>query len=255
MQDPRLHGDDETTSCHICDYRRFADRLYLLPHRLSQTKLMQIIFRQLGQCAYEPIWQAMQTFTGVRDKYSLDEIWLVEHPPVFTQGQAGKAEHILNPGNIPVIHTDRGGQVTYHGPGQLLAYLLLDIKRRKIGIRQLVSTIEQSIINLLAKYNIVATSQRNAPGVYVGAAKICSIGLRIRRGCSYHGLALNVHCDLEPFTQINPCGYAKLPIINMHDLIPAITLSNLTQQLIPHLSHHLGYTTWHTVNCLKFILK
>lgn len=213
---------------------------------------MQVIFRQLGQCAYEPIWQAMQAFTNARDKYSLDEIWLVEHTPVFTQGQAGKAEHIINPGNIPIIQTDRGGQVTYHGPGQLLAYLLIDIKRRKLGIRQLVSTIEQSIIHLLAEYNIVAASQRNAPGVYVDAAKICSIGLRIRRGYSYHGLALNINGDLSPFSRINPCGYANLAVTNMSNLTTEITLADVSQQLIQHLTHHLGYTKRHIVMSLSY---
>jgi len=166
--------------------------------------------RHLGQQDYESVWHAMQHYTDTRNSDSPDELWIVEHPPVFTQGQAGKSEHILNPGDIPVIQVDRGGQVTYHGPGQLVVYPLLDIKRSKVGVRQLVTHIEQSIIDMLAKYAITAYAKADAPGVYVDERKIASLGLRIRKGCSFHGLALNVDMDLAPFRRINPCGYAGL---------------------------------------------
>ncbi|MEE9451739.1 MAG: lipoyl(octanoyl) transferase LipB [Gammaproteobacteria bacterium] len=202
---------------------------------------MQLLFRQLGQQDYQSTWRAMRQFTDARKKDTTDEVWIVEHPPVFTQGQAGKAEHILNPGDIPIVQTDRGGQVTYHGPGQLIAYLLIDIKRRKIGVRALVCAIEQSVIHLLSDYGINAYSQKKAPGVYVDQAKICALGLRIRRGCSYHGLALNVNLDLDPFSRINPCGYANLAVTQMRDLIDGITLAEVNQQLSKHLIHDLNF--------------
>ena len=164
----------------------------------------KILVRQLGLQPYEPISQAMHEFTDTRDDSTLDEIWLVEHYPVFTQGQAGKAEHILMPGDIPVIQSDRGGQVTYHGPGQQVMYVLLNLKRRKLGVRELVTLLEQTVVNTLAELGIEAHPRADAPGVYVGEKKICSLGLRIRRGCSFHGLALNVNMDLSPFLRINP---------------------------------------------------
>lgn len=163
-------------------------------------------FRELGQVDYQPTWHAMQRFTDTRDMETPDEIWLLEHSPVFTQGQAGKAEHVLFPGDIPVVQVDRGGQVTYHGPGQLVAYLLLDVRRSGIGVRELVSRIERSLIDLLASYGVSANAKPDAPGVYVNGAKIASLGLRIRNGRSFHGLALNVDMDLQPFQRINPCG-------------------------------------------------
>ena len=174
---------------------------------------MQI--RRLGQVDYEETWQAMRDFTNARDADSDDELWLLQHPPVFTQGQAGKAEHLLAPGDIPVVQVDRGGQVTYHGPGQWVVYLLIDLRRHSLGVRDLVNLIEQSIVRLLADYGIAAEPRRDAPGVYVAGDKIASLGLRVRRGCSYHGLALNVDMDLEPFSRINPCGYEGLEVTSM----------------------------------------
>ena len=173
--------------------------------------------RWLGRVDYEPAWHAMQAFTDQRDAGTTDEIWLLEHPPVFTQGQAGKAEHLLFPGDIPVVQVDRGGQVTYHGPGQLVAYVLVDVRRQGIGVRDLVSLIENSLVQLLAGYNVTSCAKADAPGVYVGDAKIASLGLRIRRGCSFHGLALNVSMDLEPFRRINPCGYQGLRMTQLAD--------------------------------------
>lgn len=170
----------------------------------------EVIIRQLGRQPYQPIWQAMQRFTDDRDSDTIDEIWLVEHDPVFTQGQAGKAEHILVPGDIPVVQVDRGGQVTYHGPGQQVIYLLLNIKRRKLGVRHLVTAMEEAVVGLLAQYDVEAYPKPDAPGVYVNEQKVCSLGLRIRNGCSFHGLALNVNMDLSPFQRINPCGYAGM---------------------------------------------
>lgn len=166
--------------------------------------------RYLGRMKYEPVWQAMQAYTDARDETAADEIWVVEHPAVFTQGQAGKAEHVLAPGDIPVVQVDRGGQVTYHGPGQLVVYFLIDLRRRKLGVRQLVTAIEETVVQALQHFGIKAAPRADAPGVYIGAQKVCSLGLRIRRGCSFHGLALNVNMDMEPFLRINPCGYAGM---------------------------------------------
>ncbi|MCL5050978.1 MAG: lipoyl(octanoyl) transferase LipB [Firmicutes bacterium] len=170
----------------------------------------RLIIRQLGRLDYEPVWKKMQAFTDARNESTADELWVVEHPPVFTQGQAGKEEHLLAPGDIPVVPVDRGGQVTYHGPGQVVVYFMLDIRRRKMGVRELVTQIENTIVNMLAKYGVSAAPRPDAPGVYIGAEKVCSLGLRIRRGCSFHGLALNVNMDLSPFLRINPCGYAGM---------------------------------------------
>ena len=175
-----------------------------------------LVVRQLGIQSYETVWKQMQQFTDQRKEHTLDEIWLVQHPPVFTQGQAGKAEHLLRQSAIPVVQSDRGGQITYHGPGQLVMYVLLDIKRKKIQgdseftVRNLISALEQSVVQTLADYGVNAYAKADAPGVYVDGRKICSLGLRIRRGCSFHGLALNINMDLAPFHQINPCGYAGL---------------------------------------------
>ena len=186
--------------------------------------LPEIVLRELGQVEYQPTLQAMQDFTDSRSPDTPDELWLLQHPRVFTQGQAGKAEHLLHPGDIPVIQVDRGGQVTYHGPGQWVLYLMVDLRRRHDGVRDLVDLIERSIVMLLAEYGVEAKPRPEAPGVYVDGAKIASLGLRVRRGCSYHGLALNVDMDLEPFQRINPCGYAGLEITSLARLLPAQTL-------------------------------
>ena len=176
------------------------------------------IVRDLGRQAYEPVWRAMQRFTDVRDEATPDEVWLVEHDPVFTLGQAGKPEHVLMPGDIPVLHVDRGGQVTYHGPGQIVVYPLLDLRRLKIGVRDYVHRIEQAVIDTLAEWNIGAMRRDGAPGVYVNDAKVAALGIRVRRGCTFHGLAFNAAMDLEPFRRINPCGYAGLQVTSMLDL-------------------------------------
>ncbi|QTH63942.1 lipoyl(octanoyl) transferase LipB [Psychrosphaera ytuae] len=173
----------------------------------------QLTIRQIDTGNYQEIWHAMQNFTDNRDDNVIDELWVVEHDPVFTQGQAGKEEHLLNPGDIPIVKVDRGGQVTYHGPGQLVVYLLINLRRKKIGVRDLVTLIEQSIVDTLQAYKIKAYAKKDAPGVYVDERKVASLGLRVRRGCSFHGLALNVDMDLEPFLRINPCGYAGLEMV------------------------------------------
>jgi len=180
----------------------------------------ELVLRELGLVDYEPTLAAMKQFTDSRDADSPDELWLLQHPRVFTQGQAGKAEHVLAPGDIPVIQVDRGGQVTYHGPGQWVLYLLVDIRRHKLGVRDLVDLIEQSIVQLLAEYGIEAAAKPGAPGVYVVGEKIAALGLRVRRGCSYHGLSLNVDMDLEPFQRINPCGFEGLQVTSMVKLLP-----------------------------------
>jgi lipoyl(octanoyl) transferase len=176
------------------------------------------IVRDLGRQPYEPVWRAMQAFTDARDEATPDELWLVEHEPVFTLGQAGKPEHVLMPGDIPVLHVDRGGQVTYHGPGQIVAYPLLDLRRLKIGVREYVHRIEQAVIDTLAEWNIEGARREGAPGVYVGDAKVAALGIRVRRGCAFHGLAFNIAMDLEPFGRINPCGYEGLRVVAMADL-------------------------------------
>ncbi len=202
--------------------------------------MSNLIVRQLGRQEYMPIWHAMQEFTDTRDEQSADEIWLVEHEPVFTQGQAGKEEHVLMPGDIPVVKVDRGGQVTYHGPGQQMLYVLFNLRRLKIGVRELVTWLEQSIIDCLKEYDIDAYAKADAPGVYVNDAKIASLGLRVRRGCSFHGLALNVNMDLSPFLRINPCGYAGMEMVQCKDLNGPQTVEaagqGLVQQLIKRLN-------------------
>nr|WP_202944194.1 lipoyl(octanoyl) transferase LipB [Cellvibrio japonicus] len=198
----------------------------------------------LGRQPYEQSWQAMTAFTNQRTPDTPDQLWLVEHPPVFTQGQAGKAEHLLFPGDIPVVQTDRGGQVTYHGPGQLVAYPLLDLRRLKMGVRDLVTAIEQTIVATLAEYGIESYPKPDAPGVYVENHKIASLGLRVRRGCSFHGLALNVDMDLSPFLRINPCGYQGLAMTQMRDLMPETpSLVQVQEQLVCQFARKLGYET------------
>ncbi|MCK4870888.1 MAG: lipoyl synthase [Gammaproteobacteria bacterium] len=201
--------------------------------------MSEIITRDLPKSDYQTIWQQMHDFTHSRDINANDEIWFLEHEPVFTQGQAGRPEHLLNPGKIPVVQTNRGGQVTYHGPGQLMAYCLIDIRRRKIGVKQFVRILEQSIIDLLAEYNIEVNTRDDAPGVYVKDTKICSIGLKISRGCAYHGLALNVDMDLEPFSRINPCGFKNLTMTQIKDFVPNITIPETANKLDKILKHNL----------------
>ena len=196
--------------------------------------------RDLGRQPYEPVWRAMQRFTDARDDATRDELWLVEHDPVFTLGQAGKPEHVLLPGDIPVLHVDRGGQVTYHGPGQIVAYPLLDLRRLKIGVREYVQRIEQAMIDTLADWNIVAMRREGAPGVYVDDAKIAALGIRVRRGCTFHGLAFNVAMDLEPFARINPCGYAGLRVTSMLDLGGPSSVSAVKPLLLDHLAAQFG---------------
>ena len=192
----------------------------------------KILVRHLGLQPYEPVSQAMHDFTDMRDDTTPDEIWLVEHLPVFTQGQAGKAEHLLMTGDIPVIQSDRGGQVTYHGPGQQVMYVLLNLKRRKLGVRELVTLLEQTVVNTLAEYGIDAHPRADAPGVYVGEMKICSLGLRIRKGCSFHGLALNINMDLTPFQRIPPCGYAGMEMTQMRQWVDTATPENIRPVLL-----------------------
>jgi len=201
-----------------------------------------LIVRDLGTRQYQPVWAAMQEFTNGRDAGTRDELWLVEHPPVFTQGQAGKPEHLLAPGSIPVIQVDRGGQVTYHGPGQIVAYPLLDLRRRGMGVRQLVTGIEDALIAVLKFYGVEANARPDAPGVYVNGKKIASLGLRIRRGCSFHGLAFNISMDLEPFERINPCGFENLPVTHLSAYSSA-TPETVKPLLVKELGRVLGYTT------------
>lgn len=201
----------------------------------------QLVVRRLGRQDYHPVWQAMHNFTDQRDDTTRDEVWLVEHNPVFTQGQAGKAEHLLNTGDIPVVQSDRGGQATYHGPGQIVAYFLINLRRKKLGVRELVTDIENLVINTLNAYNIDAAARPDAPGVYVEGKKICSLGLRIRKGCSFHGLALNVNMDLSPFLRINPCGYQGMEMVQVSDLGGPARIEDVEQQLIKELVSLFGY--------------
>ncbi|HAS6348749.1 lipoyl(octanoyl) transferase LipB [Vibrio sp. IRLE0018] len=201
----------------------------------------QLVVKRLGRRDYLPVWQAMHEFTDTRNEETPDEVWLVEHNPVFTQGQAGKAEHLLNTGDIPVVQSDRGGQVTYHGPGQLVAYFLINLRRKKLGVRDLVTTIENLVINTLKAYNIDSAARPDAPGVYVEGSKICSLGLRIRKGCSFHGLALNVNMDLSPFLRINPCGYQGMEMVQVSELGGPTDIALVEQQLVKELVNLLGY--------------
>ena len=201
-----------------------------------------LVIRRLGLVDYQPTLDAMRRLTEERGADTPDEIWLLQHPRVFTQGQAGKAEHVLAPGDIPVIKVERGGQVTYHGPGQLVAYLMLDLRRKNLGVRDLVTAMEQSLVDVLALHGVEAAPRADAPGVYVGADKIASLGLRVRRGCSFHGLALNLDMDLEPFRRINPCGYAGLRMTQLTEHVegPVDTLL-VEEQLATALRKRLGY--------------
>ena len=196
--------------------------------------------RELGRQPYEPVWRAMQRFTDLRDENTADEIWLVEHDPVFTLGQAGKPEHVLAAGDIPVIHVDRGGQVTYHGPGQIVAYPLFDLKRMKTGVREYVCRIEQSMIDTMAEWNIHAERKQGAPGVYVAGAKVGALGIRVRRGCTFHGLAFNIDMDLEPWHRINPCGYQGLQVTTLADLGGPSGMEPVKPVLLAHLAKQFG---------------
>jgi len=202
---------------------------------------VSIKLKYLGLREYEPVWHAMQKFTDERTATTVDELWMVQHPPVFTQGQAGKAEHILFPGEIPVVQVDRGGQVTYHGPGQIVIYPLIDLKRHKIGIRALVDGIEEALIQTLDSYGVVAKRKDKAPGVYVKDKKIASLGLRVRKGCTFHGLAFNILMDLEPFSRINPCGYAGLEVTQLSELNSSIDFDEVQLILVQQLCKILKF--------------
>ena len=196
--------------------------------------------RDLGRQPYEPVWHAMQAYTDGRDDATPDELWLVEHDPVFTLGQAGKPEHVLMPGDIPVLHVDRGGQVTYHGPGQIVLYPLLDLRRLKVGVREYVCRIEQAIIDTLGDWNIEAVRREGAPGVYVAGAKIAALGIRVRRGCTFHGLAFNIAMDLSPFQRINPCGFEGLQVTSLVDLGGPSGLDAVKPALVAHVAAQFG---------------
>lgn len=211
----------------------------------TDSPAQRILFRDLGTVDYVSTWHAMQQLTDIRTDTTGDEIWFLQHPPVFTQGQAGKAEHVLAPGNIPIVQVDRGGQVTYHGPGQLVGYLLLDLRRKKMGARDLVSAIEQSLVQTLAEQGIDAAPRADAPGVYTQGRKIASLGLRIRHGCSFHGLALNIDMDLEPFLRINPCGYQGMQMAQVKEFVNAPDFAAIRARLAHYLSANLGYTEAH----------
>lgn len=208
----------------------------------TMTATAKVVVRRLGRQDYAPVFETMRAFSLAARPCQDDEIWLLEHNPVFTQGINGKPEHLLAPGDIPVVETDRGGQVTYHGPGQLVVYLLLDVKARGLGVRQLVTTIEQSVVELVERWGIQATAMASAPGVYVGERKLASLGLRIRRGRCYHGLSLNVAMDLAPFQRIDPCGFAGLQMTQLRDLGADISLHRASEALLPILIRNLGYT-------------
>ncbi|MDD2166710.1 lipoyl(octanoyl) transferase LipB [Glaesserella parasuis] len=215
----------------------------------------QLIIRQLGVQDYQEIWHKMQDFTDSRDEQTADEIWLVQHPSVFTQGSAGKPEHLLNPTNIPVIQSDRGGQITYHGLGQQIMYVLIDIKRHKakgnnLSVRDLVTALEQCVVKILADYGINAYPKPDAPGVYVDGKKICSLGLRIRKGCSFHGLALNIQMDLTPFRNINPCGYAGLEMCQLADFVAEAEADcdKVSPKLVDYFTQILGYNKQQIIN-------
>ena len=202
---------------------------------------MAISVRHLGEVDYDDAWQKMRDFTDNRQKDTPDELWFLQHPAVYTLGKNGKPEHVLNSAEIPVINSDRGGQVTYHGPGQIVVYTLLDLNRLNIGVRALVTGLEQVIIDLLSDYGIAANARRDAPGVYVNDAKIAALGLRVRKGCSFHGLALNVAMDLEPFSRINPCGYEGLEVTQIKNFISDIKLESVTDDLQQRLIEQFSY--------------
>lgn len=204
---------------------------------------MLLVRRLSGLQDYRRTWESMRAFTDARGPETQDQLWLLEHPPVYTLGQAGRVEHLRQPGEIPVVHCDRGGQVTYHGPGQLIAYLLLDMRRSGIGIRRLVRLLEESVVALLARWGIEAAVRADAPGVYVAEAKIASLGLRVRRGCTYHGMALNVAMDLQPFRAIDPCGYPGLRVTQLSDWIPDVSLETVQDWLVAELARRLDMGT------------
>lgn len=206
----------------------------------------QVVFRQLGRQPYSVVWQKMKDFTDARDECTRDEIWFLEHEPVFTLGQAGKICHLLDPGDIPVIKCDRGGQVTYHGPGQLIAYLLINLRRRGLGIKGLVFEIESVLITLLADLDIKAERRDKAPGVYVAGKKIASLGLRVRKNCTFHGLSLNMNMDLTPFSRINVCGYEGLEVTQIHNLVAEVNQPRIIELLQTHLINRLGYSNHET---------
>ena len=210
---------------------------------MSRNLQNSLVIRQLVQLEYTQVWQAMKQFTDDRNDQTPDELWLVEHPAVFTQGQAGKDEHLLTTSDIPVVKADRGGQITYHAPGQQIVYCLINLRRKKMGIRQLVTLIEEAIIDALKDYQIKAYAKADAPGVYVDEKKIASLGLRVRKGCSFHGLALNVNMDLSPFLNINPCGYANLEMVQTADINGPTTVVEAGKALVKHLAQRLGATT------------
>jgi lipoyl(octanoyl) transferase len=201
--------------------------------------MSELVVRELGHQVYEPVWRAMQEFTNTRDESTPDEIWFCEHESVFTLGLNTKPEHLIAPGDIPVIQIDRGGQVTYHGPGQLMIYPLIDLRRAGLGVRDLVTALEQSVVDLAADYGVEAASRCDAPGVYVDGVKLASVGLRIRRGSSFHGMALNVDVDLEPFSRINPCGFQGLELTDLARLGADSELDTVRDKLLPHLLRHL----------------
>ncbi len=203
--------------------------------------MSEVVIRYLGRQAYEPVWKAMRDFTDARDESTPDEVWLVEHDPVFTQGLAGKPEHLINPGHIPVVQTDRGGQVTYHGPGQVVLYPLLDLERLGVGVRCLVDRLEQAVIDVLADRSVSGVRREGAPGVFVDEAKIASIGLKVRRGRTYHGLAFNIDMDLTPFSWINPCGFAGLAMTQAMTHIDGAEWDDMAGRLVKAFCRLMGY--------------
>lgn len=211
------------------------------PLAAADTDLARkLVVRQLGRQDYEPLWRRMQSFTNERGEDTADELWFTEHPPVFTLGVNAAQEHVLAPGDIPVVQIDRGGQVTYHGPGQLMVYPLIDLRRRGIGVRDLVSALEESVVDLLRDRDVDARAKKDAPGVYVGGVKVASVGLRIRRGSSFHGMALNVDVDLEPFSRINPCGFANLEVTDLKRLGAGEDLVEVSERLLPYFAARIG---------------
>jgi lipoyl(octanoyl) transferase len=241
-----IRSFNHRTECIWCYSLRDSDSKSVARSKDNTDQIeSQLVVRHLGTFEYEPVWAAMQRFTDQRDVSTADEFWWVQHPPVFTQGQAGKSEHLLATGDIRVVQVDRGGQVTYHGPGQLVGYLMINLKRRHLGVRSLVSTVEQAIVSVLAAYGIRSGSRRDAPGVYVDGtgAKIAQLGLRVRKGCSFHGLSLNVDMDMEPFSRINPCGYEGLQVTSMaNECNVAVSIDEVVRLLSAQLSGDLGYT-------------
>ena len=199
----------------------------------------ELVVQHLGRVDYEPTWRAMQEFTATRTAETPDQLWICEHPPVYTLGQAGKPEHLLTDIGIPLVKIDRGGQITYHGPGQVVIYLLIDLPRRQLKVREIVTCIEQAVIDLLAGHGVAAERHEKAPGVYVGPAKVAALGLRIKKGCCYHGVSLNVDMDLSPFAAINPCGYPGMPVTQTRELGISLTPSQAAQALAGHLSLQL----------------